>query len=71
MSDKKPMNRSDQVAPHESVFDRDLALPSHNEIATLAHMLWERRGGGDGGALDDWFQAERRLQLQGSKFHAA
>jgi hypothetical protein len=71
MSEKKPVNRSDHIAPHESVFDRDLALPSHNEIANLAQVLWERRGGGDGGALDDWLGAERLLLKQSRKGNAA
>jgi hypothetical protein len=71
MSEKKPMNRSEYVAPHESVVDRSLVLPSHDEIASLAHALWERRGGGDGGAEEDWLEAERLLQQQSSKGQAA
>jgi hypothetical protein len=71
MSEKKPVNRSDYVAPHESVFDRALVLPSHDEIARLAHAIWEAHGGGDGGALDDWLGAERLLLKQSSKGKAA
>ncbi len=36
----------------------------HEEIAKLAYAIWESRGGGDGGAEQDWFEAERRLQEQ-------
>jgi hypothetical protein len=49
MSEKKPTNRSEYVAPHATDVDR--SLPSHDDIASLAHALWERRGGGDGGAI--------------------
>jgi hypothetical protein len=72
MSEKKPTNRSEYVAPHETDVDR--SLPSHDDIANLAHALWERRGGGDGGAEEDWLEAERMLQEQSkptSKGHAA
>ena len=42
-------NRSDYIAP------------SHDDIAALAHALWEARGGGDGRAEEDWLEAERML----------
>jgi Protein of unknown function (DUF2934) len=71
MSEKKPVNRSEYVSRQESAFDRSLVLPSHDEIARLAHALWERRGGGDGGAEEDWLEAERLLQQESSKGHAA
>jgi hypothetical protein len=71
MSEKKPTNRSEYVAPHESAVDRSLVLPSHDDIANLASALWEARGGGDGRAEDDWLEAERILQHQSSKAHAA
>ena len=74
MSEKKPTNRSEYVAPHESVVERSLVLSSHDDIANLAHALWEARGGGDGGAEEDWLEAERMLQEQSkptSKGHAA
>ena len=71
MSEKKPVNRSDTVAPHETAADRSLGLPSHDDIANLAHALWEARGGGDGGAQEDWLEAERQLRQERSKGHAA
>jgi len=74
MSEKKPMNRSEYVAPHKSAVDRSLVLPSHNDIANLAYALWEDRGGGDGRAEEDWLEAERMLLPQNkptSKGHAA
>ncbi|HXA64637.1 MAG TPA: DUF2934 domain-containing protein [Bryobacteraceae bacterium] len=73
MSEKKPVNRSDYVAPQETrLVDASLNAPSHDEIEQLAHALWEARGGGDGEAEEDWLQAERLLrEKQNSKSHAA
>ena len=75
MSEKKPTNRSEYVAPQEQgVIDRKLNPLSHDDIANLAYALWEDRGGGDGGAEEDWLEAERTLQEQSkptSKGHAA
>jgi len=35
--------------------------PLHEDIARLAYALWQERGGVDGEAEKDWFEAERRL----------
>jgi hypothetical protein len=48
MSEKKRTNRSEYVASTD--VDRSLVPPSHDDIAHLAHALWEDRGGGDGRA---------------------
>jgi hypothetical protein len=69
MSEKKLTNRSEYGAAHATDVDR--SLPSHDDIANLAHALWERRGGGDGGAEEDWLEAERMLQAKSAKGHAA
>jgi hypothetical protein len=75
MSEKKPTNRSEYVAPQDQrAIDRKPNPPSHDEIAKLAHALWEDRGGGDGRAEEDWLEAERMLLQQNkpaSKGHAA
>jgi hypothetical protein len=47
--------------PTEGTRELDAAL-LHDEIARLAHALWEERGCGDGFAEQDWLEAERRLQ---------
>ena len=39
--------------------------PSRDEVALRAYDLYRQRGGGDGGDLDDWLQAERDLQQHG------
>ena len=72
MSEKRSVNRSDYVAPEEKQpVDESISTPSHDEIARLAHAIWDARGGGDGGDLDDWLGAERLLVKQSSKGHAA
>lgn len=38
------------------------ALPSHDEIAQRAFELYQTRGYGDGGELNDWLRAERELR---------
>lgn len=35
---------------------------SQEEIAKVAHLLWESRGGGDGSPEEDWFNAEAILR---------
>lgn len=72
MSEKKPVNRSDYVAPQEKLaVDAIINAPSHDDIARLAHALWQARGGGDGGAEADWLEAEQLLQEQTRKGQAA
>jgi hypothetical protein len=67
-----PTNRTAYVAPQEQKpIDRELDPPSHEEITRLAHALWVARGGGDGGAEEDWLEAERMLEPQSSKGQAA
>jgi hypothetical protein len=36
------------------------------EVADRAHALWAARGRPDGGAREDWFEAERQLRQQGN-----
>lgn len=37
------------------------AEPTHDEIALRAWSIYERRGGGNGQAFDDWLEAKRQL----------
>jgi hypothetical protein len=37
---------------------------NHEEIAILAHELWEARGDGEGSAQEDWFHAVKQLRSQ-------
>ncbi len=40
----------------------DEANPGHDEIAEAAYHRFLRRGGQDGGDVDDWIEAERELR---------
>ncbi len=42
------------------------AMPSHEEIARLAYMYWERRGRTHGSPEQDWFCAEQELLQKAS-----
>ena len=35
--------------------------PTHEQIAALAHELWEERGCPEGSDIDIWLEAERQL----------
>lgn len=59
------------VVVAEPDFRRDTISPSHEDIAKLAYALWEERGRGDGGAEQDWFEAERQLRAPRSSAQAA
>ena len=36
-------------------------IATHEEIELRAYEIYQRRGGGDGRDLDDWFAAEQEL----------
>lgn len=67
--------RSMRAAPPDTPAERELGSPvaarvSHgngsrmNRIAERAHEIYERRGGEDGRALEDWLQAEREIDTE-------
>lgn len=37
------------------------------EVAKLAHEIWEKRGGGEGGAEQDWAEASMVLRARAEK----
>ena len=51
---KKTETATSNGSPHASV--------DPNEIASLAHALWEARGGQGGSPEDDWYRAEQELR---------
>lgn len=50
--------RGDLVAVPPSDDPKESDNGFHHRIAVMAYELYERRGGVDGYALDDWLQAE-------------
>jgi hypothetical protein len=71
MTEKKPVGRSEHLVGEEKVQQDSVLTPSHEQIARLAYILWQARGGGDGEAEQDWFEAERQLRVPKEKAHAA
>lgn len=49
-----------QTAP-QAVGDTTAAAPDRERVAMRAYELYLARGGGEGGALDDWLAAEREF----------
>ena len=45
----------------QSTGDTSVAAPDRDRIAMRAYEHYLARGGGEGGALDDWLEAEREL----------
>ena len=56
--------RRDDAAPAQEATTQP-KMPLREDVALRAYDLYQRRGGGDGGDLDDWLQAERDLQQGG------
>jgi hypothetical protein len=71
MTEEKPAGRGEDVAREEKVQQDSALVPSHEEIARLAYILWQARGGGDGEAEQDWFEAELQIRAPKEKAHAA
>jgi hypothetical protein len=51
--------------PGEPVNEHGIATFGHNEIAELAHALWQARGCPQGSPEQDWFQAAHELRARG------
>ncbi len=49
------------AAAKQPAESQDSQGPTHDEIALLAYGIYLDRGGAEGGELDDWFEAEKRL----------
>jgi len=67
---KRARNRS-TAPPRRTARKRAETAPSNgapragvdsSEIASLAHALWEARGGQGGSPEDDWYRAEQQLR---------
>jgi len=50
--------------PHaeETTVGHGIAAFGHNDIAALAHVLWEARGCPEGSPEKDWFEAAEQLR---------
>lgn len=41
---------------------RRLAMPTHDEVAAFAHLIWEKEGKPEGRHLQHWHEAEAQLK---------
>lgn len=48
----------------DSASEATLEQPTYDEIAVRAYQCWQERGGGEGGAEDDWRRAEEELRTK-------
>jgi hypothetical protein len=47
------------------VNEHGIATFGHEDIAALAHALWQARGCPEGSPEEDWFQAAHELRARG------
>jgi hypothetical protein len=47
-----------------------IAAFGHNDIAALAHELWQARGGPEGSPDEDWFEAVKELRSRATRTSA-
>ena len=49
------------TASPETSIPSDQPRPTHEQIVSLAYVLWQERGCPDGSPEEDWFRAEKEL----------
>ena len=54
-----------EQAHQAAVNEHGIATFGHEEIAALAHSLWQARGCPEGSSEEDWFQAAHELRARG------
>jgi len=57
----------DTAADMSGTANADQGSPGYHEIAEAAYHRFLRRGGQDGGDVDDWVEAERELRSRFSR----
>jgi hypothetical protein len=67
---RQALEHSQSAHQHTEQGHRDAAneygitFIGHEDIATLAHRLWQERGCPDGSAEEDWFRAAQQLRAR-------
>jgi hypothetical protein len=67
---RQALEHSQQASRHTEQIHRDganerrIATFGHNEIAELAHTLWQARGCPQGSPEEDWFHAKHELRTR-------
>jgi hypothetical protein len=66
-SQKAHQNTKDLLP--KTVNEHGVAIFGHEDVAALAHRLWQARGCPDGSADEDWFHAAQELRARTEVFH--
>lgn len=53
-----------QMAPTPEEQPTPRTMATHEQIAALAHALWEARAYPEGSPEQDWYQAEQQLKMR-------
>jgi hypothetical protein len=67
---RRALEHSQQAYQHTEQANRDtvnehgIAVFGHEDIAVLAHALWEARGRPEGSSEEDWFRAVQELRAR-------
>ena len=56
--------REERQAPHQAEAGHGIHAFNHDDIARLAHSLWEARGCPEGSPEVDWFEAVKELRTR-------
>jgi hypothetical protein len=54
--------QEEQRQSHEATVGHGIVAFGHNDIAALAHELWQARGCPEGSPEEDWFEAVKKLR---------
>ena len=52
---------------HSTKSEHGIAAFGHDDIASLAHQLWQARGSPEGSSHEDWFRAAQELRSRAGK----
>lgn len=58
----QPDHHHDGQASQNAVNEHGFSIFGHEDIAALAHQLWQKRGCPEGSPEVDWFRAARELR---------
>jgi hypothetical protein len=67
MSPKRKKSPETSAEPAEARDTTQLNGPCHEQIASHAYVLWQKRGCPNHSPQEDWFKAEMELAAQGTK----
>jgi hypothetical protein len=61
--EEEPCTQTSRTPAFTSPSPPTIDIPTHDDIAQRAFVIYEQRGAANGSDLDDWLEAERQLLL--------